>query len=672
MSESVGPPVSKRRRRRWPWVALGLLLFAVVAAAIAVPLLLDVERYRGRIERVLAEATGWDTELGAIDFSLMRGMALTVSPVALAAPDGTSRIDVATVAVHAELWPLLRGDLIVRSIGLDGANVRLVRETEAAGWIVPGGAQTETSPEESGEGSRFRVSIERVMVADGRITLADRAADPPLELAVEDVELRYMTATGALTGSGRLDEEGGRISWAGHPDTGVALELDEVRTESLHPFLGPDLLRAGGRLSGKIDVAFPLAIVGDLTGKNVTLVAGERPLERFATRFRVATAGELWTLAELELLADGLTLRGSGKLAPDVDLTLYLPVTPLKTVLDAAPGVLPLPLDLTPPGSLRAGIRMREPDGDEAYYTAEGELSAASFQPSPTLPPARDFRATFDLDRHGVLRVQVLEGIVAGGPLRGTATLSSIDPPGTLSFDGGLEEAVLGQLLEGMVSESAGHIRGATGLTAGLTLDLSRPEVDARAVGGKLDLDSKQVGLPGWNLEGAIRASIEEKLGADLAGLLEREISPGREAGDSAVDVVEQVLGGLAASVDFDTWPWTLRSLSLDTDDLDANGSGTFDAETAAVALKLVARVSPEKTAELVQRTRELRLLVDPQGRLTLPLTIDGSLLSPSIGVDLGHALAAGLGSESAKDALEQEAKGRLRDLLKKELEKRD
>ena len=55
------------------------MLAAAALTAIALPQLVDLERHRGRIERLLGDATGWEVSLGRLDLSVLRGLALTAS-----------------------------------------------------------------------------------------------------------------------------------------------------------------------------------------------------------------------------------------------------------------------------------------------------------------------------------------------------------------------------------------------------------------------------------------------------------------------------------------------------------------------------------------------------------------------------------------------------------------
>jgi hypothetical protein len=179
---------------------------------------------------------------------------------------------------------------------------------------------------------------------------------------------------------------------------------------------------------------------------------------------------------------------------------------------------------------------------------------------------------------------------------------------------------------------------------------------------GRLDLESQQVSLPGWDLEGGIRRKIEERLeGLDLSSLVERKLSGDKKKSRSEGGVeTTRVLDNLAVRVDFDSWPWKLEELAIQADGLTASGDGTFDPIAGSVDVDFTAWLDEVKTTELVRKTDELKVLVDNRGRLTLPLRIRGSMLSPSIGVDLGKAFSASLGDDEKKEAV----KGLLKGLL--------
>jgi hypothetical protein len=74
------------------------------------------------------------------------------------------------------------------------------------------------------------------------------------------------------------------------------------------------------------------------------------------------------------------------------------------------------------------------------------------------------------------------------------------------------------------------------------------------------------------------------------------------------------------------------------------------------VQFEFEARLTREETNALVAKNGELRYLVDNQGRLAVPMRIEGPLMAPTISADLEDALSEGL---------EREAEDKLKDLVK-------
>jgi len=627
-------------RRRWLWIALGLLAGMLILAIWLLPKFFDIEQQRGRIEQALRDSTGWEVELGEMDLSLLSGLSLTVSPVRLNAPQGGSSAEISTVAIRAALFPLLRGELEIRRIELIRPDIELVKASDEEGWLLPAPA---ASPN-SGDGA-LNLSINEVRLKKGRIRIEDRTPEQAMVIVIEKLDLSLFVADGRLEGAGELADDGGAMEISGSLQDGVAFDLDGVRTEALAPIVGEGVLQDGGSLSGRIDLDLPERVAGRLTGSGVTLFAGETPLDDAQLEFELSGKDGAWLIDRLLIEADGATIEGSGRLSPDLSLTLDLPSTPLEVVMGAAEALFPLPLDLEPPGLVSATIRLDQRAGEELIYEAAGELSAARFDPGEPLPAVSDIRAAFNLGRDGRLGIDILESVVGGGPLAGRAELEPVYPPGILTLDCNLQEAALGQLLSRFVAGAEERISGPTGLLAELRLDLSGGELDVGALKGKLELQSRPVNLPGWDIRGAIRSKIAEKR------------SPEEER---AEDGEGALFERMDAFVDFDQLPWRLERFSLTSGALNAFGSGNFDPVDGSVEILITVTLDAEETAGLVGKRRELRVLLDDQGRLSLPVKIRGPLLAPSIDVDLKKVLTRKLGIEEPEEAV----KGFLKKLL--------
>ena len=685
-ASSSGPAASpaKKRRRRWLWFVLGAIAVVVVVAAVVLPALLDVERYRGQIEGALTSATGWEAELGTLDLSVLRGLALTVSPAALRAPDGDSKLEIDTIRISAELFPLLSGQLNVRKIALVRPEIVIVRPSVEDGWLLPApldpslpqeaadAAPAEapaeaTDPATADEEGSFQVAIEEIQVSNGRLRLEDRSIVPPLLIGLEKLDLTISPAEQRISGGGQLEDSGGAVRLQGSLADELTVEFEDLKTDLLVPLVGSEMLRPGGTLSGAIELQGMDRIGGRVTAEQLTLLTGERPFDEAVLDFVLLSEPSGWLLQQMHLDADGVKVEGEGSLVPDIGLRLNLLETPLETALRAAESVLPLPVDVSGPGSVRASILVDQPQGQPLTYEAKGELSAASFRASEILPPVEALRSTFALDRSGELGLRIHEAQVGGGPLTGTARIDSIQPLGTLKFDGALENATLGTLLAGFVGQSAEGIRGPTGLRALMSVDLSREVVDATALGGRLELTARDVTAPGWDLENELDTKLGEKLAAirqikslidELRGRETRLEEP-QAGGGGAED--RDLLDRLGLKLDFNALPWTLDTFHLDAGHFGAAGAGSFDPINGEVNVELTARLDEQRTAELVEKYGELDVLVD-RGRLTVPLHVSGPLLGPAVGVELDQVTANKLGGDDKEEAV----KGLLKDWLKK------
>ncbi len=688
MSDTARP----KKKRRWILWALGVVVVLALAAGLILPGLVDVERFRPQIESVLQESTGWDAKLGDIELSLFRGT-LSVSPASLTAPGGdTSRIEIGRIDVKVALLPLLSKELRIERIRLVRPEILLVRPDEATGWIVPIAAienesaetsgdraavevpDTEVAAAETGDGSGdaagdpsggFAVIIDEIGVRDGILRIEDRAVTPAMVFEMNGVTSSFFPADGGITGRLTLGDGAGEASWRGQVGRTIEVTLDGLQTELLHSFLGPDLIHGGGRLSGEVTLDFPLRVEGNLSADGLTLVSGERPFDSASLDFVISPLGLGWQLEKLEFNGDGARVIGGGSLSPALALRLELPETSLETALRAAESVLPLPIEVVAPGHLNATIRVDQPEGGELTYEASGNFSAAEVRPGEFLPAAKDVRATFALDRAGRLEVQIINGTIAGGPARGTAVIDQVYPPGTLRFEGGLQDAVFGQLLGGLVRE-AKPVTGPTGFDATLGVDLAREVLDARSLSGKLSFNARSLAMPGWDLDRAVRSKLEKSAGSGAAGLIDgllgKDSAKANMSANDVVDTVEQLIDSLEGTINFDRWPWGLEDVRLAVGNLSSTGNGSFDPEQGTVAFTLTSRLSREESALLVARYHLLKVLRDPSGRLTLPVRIEGSLMAPSIKVDIDEALKGSLLGGIKEDDL----KGLLRGLLDK------
>ena len=191
----------------------GVLVAALIVAAVAILYSIDANSYRGEIAAEFRKATGRDLVIdGGIDLSISLSPAIMVEKIAVANAPWGSRPLMATLAraeVKVELIPLIAGDIRVVKLVLIEPDILL--ETNAAGvanWRF--GPPSEGRPKaggsdsgaargaESGGESRIPV-FHRVEITRGRLAYKNGKTGEELRLDLGEAALGARTADGLLT-----------------------------------------------------------------------------------------------------------------------------------------------------------------------------------------------------------------------------------------------------------------------------------------------------------------------------------------------------------------------------------------------------------------------------------------------------------------------------------------
>ncbi|RAI55397.1 AsmA family protein [Roseicella frigidaeris] len=210
------------RRRRWPWVAGGLLALPVAGIGLGLALF-DPNGLKPRIEAAVQQATGRQLTLaGPIGLKLALVPTLTVEGASLANMPTGSRPAMASirrVELELALLPLLRQRVEVRRLRLVAPDILL--ETDAAGranWIFagsppgpaasadpPAGPAPEPEPGPAG-GRRLAIAVDAVSIEQGRLAWRDGAtgASRVLGIPALSVAARGAGGTGPLRGQGQV------------------------------------------------------------------------------------------------------------------------------------------------------------------------------------------------------------------------------------------------------------------------------------------------------------------------------------------------------------------------------------------------------------------------------------------------------------------------------------
>lgn len=184
---------------------LGLVVLVVVAAAVAVFVLPGAIDWRPRVEAAVKQATGRDLRIdGALHIALVPRIRVSAADVHLANAKGAATPDmvsIGSVALQAELWPLLHGRLVIDSLTVSKPVVHLAVDRQGrANWVFagkPGGSAAGGGG--SGGGGGMTVELHQARLDQGQISYADA-------LTGQKVEARAITLTGGRSGgASRLD-----------------------------------------------------------------------------------------------------------------------------------------------------------------------------------------------------------------------------------------------------------------------------------------------------------------------------------------------------------------------------------------------------------------------------------------------------------------------------------
>ncbi|MDP9269328.1 MAG: AsmA family protein [Acidobacteriota bacterium] len=260
-------------------IIFGILVVLVVAGALALPYLFDVNRYHGRIQAEVQKRLGRAASLGPMRLSLLP-FAIQVQGATIAEDSSFGEGKVFARAdrlyVRADLIPLLRGDVRLRSLELERPQIELVRNAGGVWNFASLGhdlAEVQQKPQE--------FALDQLRIQDGQVTITDDQKQQPrtiydhIDLAIEDYRpgQPFLVALAAhLPGAGKqtaqlnakvgpIFEKDGEKNMLLTPIDGK-LKLDEVSIAAVQRFLNVQALAGiDGITSGEASVK---SLAGDL------------------------------------------------------------------------------------------------------------------------------------------------------------------------------------------------------------------------------------------------------------------------------------------------------------------------------------------------------------------------------------------------------------------------
>jgi AsmA protein len=408
------------RALKWVGIGVGAILGLAVLAALVLPSLVNLERYRASLASRAGKTLGREVTLGDLRISFWGGIGAEAKGLQIAQAPGFGPeplLAADALRVRVQLLPLFRGQVKVSSAILERPRIRLTH-TRDGRWSVEDLLKTPTapsSPKPSGESPRpgkapllGSLFLSEVAVRKGEVTFQDQARSPGISLTLTDfdlslrqsgvsdpLEVRSRAKIGG-TGAGQI-ESTARIS-AGDSDTPVLDAMLMLRDVEVGPWqallLGNGGTKLSGPLSAEIKVTGPVtqaAFAGNLNLKAVAIQVGEAfrkaAGEEASLRFEGQRQDQGVHLRKLILTLKDMTLEGSARL-PDIatpritftatagtlDLNRLLARPPLKQAW-LIPAVANAAVSAANPRPMSAGTK---PAG--AAFAAQGRITVGDLR----------------------------------------------------------------------------------------------------------------------------------------------------------------------------------------------------------------------------------------------------------------------------------------------------
>lgn len=267
-------------------IAVLIIVVLLVAAALIVPHLIDINQYHGQIQAQLEKRLGRKVSLGNMSLSLFPPSFQVESATISEDPrysTGRPFAQAEKLAVSVKFWPLLSKEVEVKSLELDRPHIELVRDAQGAWNFASLGQEGKPAPTQqasqpaqkppapkptqapsttistgpaSGQPAG-QLTLANLFINDGQVAITDlqkhqsRAVYDHIDLNVSDYapdQQFSLKLTAHLPGAGKqtvwLEGKGGPVKQADMLNTPFAgtLRLDQVSTGAAQKFLNSDSL----------------------------------------------------------------------------------------------------------------------------------------------------------------------------------------------------------------------------------------------------------------------------------------------------------------------------------------------------------------------------------------------------------------------------------------------
>ncbi|MFA5028662.1 MAG: AsmA family protein [Candidatus Methylomirabilota bacterium] len=291
------------RALKWVGVGIGGLLVLAVLAALLLPALVNLERYRSLLAARVGKSLGREVAVQGLRVNLWRGIGAEATGVRVAEAPGFGSdpfLAADTLRIRVQLLPLLSGQLRIASLTLERPRIRVLRGADGR-WSVddllrgsPAPVPARPAPEASRPGKGpppAAILLSEVAIRDGEVVVAEhgRSAAGLFRLTGLRLEARQEALAGPIALQSRATLAGpgaGTILVSGQitpadsdgPRLDLRATFSDLETAAWQSALrgAPGAVSLSGTLAGALSLEGPpgkVAFAGqlDLSGMGVRI-----------------------------------------------------------------------------------------------------------------------------------------------------------------------------------------------------------------------------------------------------------------------------------------------------------------------------------------------------------------------------------------------------------------
>src|SRR5580698_6090867 len=164
-------------------ITLAAVVVLVLLVAVSVPLFLNADSFRARIETTLTKSLGRKVSIGKLDLSIWSGGLVAENTTVADDPAFSTQpfIQAQSVKIGVQILPLiLHKTVLIRSFQLDSPKIQLLRSASGTwNYSTIGGSAAKSSQDADTKATFPNLTVDKVDIANGQITVGIAPSTAP-------------------------------------------------------------------------------------------------------------------------------------------------------------------------------------------------------------------------------------------------------------------------------------------------------------------------------------------------------------------------------------------------------------------------------------------------------------------------------------------------------------